>query len=95
MFQRFYLDVAHVMQLFFKCVSCVFVSVSYACFNRFICLQMYVASVVSGCFKNRLSVASPFSPSAALHPSQTGKGARQGMAVRMRAHALAFLYAGK
>jgi hypothetical protein len=37
------------------------VSVSYACFKCFICLQTYVASVASGCFKSRSGVASPSS----------------------------------
>jgi hypothetical protein len=47
----------------FKCFSGVFVNVSDACFKCFICLQMYVASVVSGCFKSRSGVASPSLPS--------------------------------
>ena len=38
--------------------SCVFASISDACFKCFICLQMYVASVASGYFKSRSDVAS-------------------------------------
>ena len=41
----------------FKCFSCIFASVSYACFKCFICLQIYIASVASGCFKSRSGVA--------------------------------------
>jgi hypothetical protein len=55
----------------------------------FICLQKYVASVVSGYFKSRSGVASPCScfllridvsssPSAAVHPSQIAEGAVEG-----------------
>jgi hypothetical protein len=47
--------------IIFKCFSCVFASVSDACFKCFICLQMYVSSVASGFFKSRSSVASPSS----------------------------------
>jgi hypothetical protein len=42
-----------------------FASVLDACFDCFIYLQAYVASVVSGCFKRRSDVASPSSPSSA------------------------------
>jgi hypothetical protein len=84
--------------MFFKCFICFFANVSYECFKRFICLLMYVASVVSGCFKSRLGVVSLSLPFAPLHPSQTAKdccgpleGARHGMA-RMRAYALSFCY---
>jgi hypothetical protein len=49
MLQLFYLDVAYVLQWF----SGVFASVSDTCFKCFICLQTYVTSVVSGCFKSR------------------------------------------
>jgi hypothetical protein len=35
----------------FKCFSCVFASISDAYFKHFICLQTYVISVASGCFK--------------------------------------------
>jgi len=41
----------------FQVFSCVFASVSYACFKCFICHHTYVASVVSKCFKNRSGVA--------------------------------------
>jgi hypothetical protein len=41
----------------FKCFSGVFASVSDACFKCFIYLLLYVATVVSGCFKNRSRVA--------------------------------------
>jgi hypothetical protein len=53
----FYLDVAYVFSIVFKCFSDVFASVSNACFKCFICLQMYVASVAFEYFKSRLSVA--------------------------------------
>jgi len=56
MLQVFYLDVAYVRNDI-NYFSCVFASVSYVCFNYFICLQTYVASVASGCFKNRSGVA--------------------------------------
>ena len=49
----------------FKCFLGVFASVSDACFKCFIYLQTYVTSVASECFKSRLGVASPSSPSAA------------------------------
>ena len=40
-------------------VSCVFfANVSDACFKRFICLETYVVSVASRCFKSRSDVAS-------------------------------------
>jgi hypothetical protein len=66
----------HMLQVFLSgCCVCftmvssvfsgVFASVSDTCFKCFIYLQTYVASVASGCFKSRLYVASPFSPSAA------------------------------
>jgi hypothetical protein len=69
-----YLDVAYVLYIcckrfiwmlrmccncFSSVFSCVFVSVSDACFKYFICLQTYVANVVSVCFKSRSGVASP------------------------------------
>jgi hypothetical protein len=34
-----------------------FTSVSEACFKYFICLQTYVASITSGCFKSRSGLA--------------------------------------
>ena len=37
--------------------SCVFASVSEACFKYFICLQTYVASVASRCLESRSGVA--------------------------------------
>jgi hypothetical protein len=47
MLQVFYLDVAYVLQCFFKCFLGVFASVSEAYFECFICLQTYVANVAS------------------------------------------------
>jgi hypothetical protein len=64
MLQAFYLDVAYVLQLF-SSVFRSFASVSDTYFKCFICFQMYVTSVVSGCFKSRLGVASLFSLSTA------------------------------
>jgi hypothetical protein len=43
--------------MIFKCFSGVFVTVLDACFNCFICLQTYIASVASECFKSRSGVA--------------------------------------
>jgi len=69
-----YLDVAYVSSVLSGCCVCVamlfqlfhvFLSVSDACFKRFISFQTYVASVVSDCFKSRSDVASLSSPSAA------------------------------
>jgi hypothetical protein len=37
----------------FKCFSGVFANVSETCFKCFICLLLYVASIVSECFKTR------------------------------------------
>ena len=54
MLQSFYLDVAYVLQWF----SGVFASVSNTCLKCFTCLQTYVASVASGCFKSKSNVAS-------------------------------------
>jgi hypothetical protein len=50
--QIFYLDIAYVcngFQVFFIC----FISVSETCFKGFICLQTYVVSVASKCFKSK------------------------------------------
>jgi hypothetical protein len=47
------------------CFQVFFSSVSYARFKCFICLQTYVVSVVSGCFKSRSGVTSLSSLSAA------------------------------
>jgi hypothetical protein len=44
------------LQWFFKCFSDVFTSVLDACFKCFVSF-FYVATVVFGCFKNRLDVA--------------------------------------
>jgi hypothetical protein len=57
----FYLNVAYVLQ-WFQVFSDVFASVLNACFKCFICLQTYVTSVVSGCFKSKSGVPSPSSP---------------------------------
>ena len=86
----------------FLSASCVFFKCFGACFKCFIYVRTYVASIVSGCFKSRSGVASHSSPctvsrlgvfsssSVTSHPSQTGEGARRGMAVRTRANALPF-----
>ena len=51
MLQAFYLDVAYVLQWLCQVFSCVFFSsVLEAHFKCFICLQMHVANVSSGCF---------------------------------------------
>jgi hypothetical protein len=42
--------------------SGIFASVLDACFKCFICLQTYVASVASECFKSKLGIASLSSP---------------------------------
>jgi hypothetical protein len=48
--------------MIFKCFSgAFFASVSEVCFKCFICLQTYVASVASRCFKSKSGVASPSS----------------------------------
>jgi hypothetical protein len=52
MLQVFYLDVAYVCNGFQVFLG-VFATVLYACFKCFICLQTYIASVESGCFKIR------------------------------------------
>jgi hypothetical protein len=52
MLQVFYMDVAYVCNGF-QVFSYVFAIVSDTCFKCFICLQMYVASVASRCFKSR------------------------------------------
>jgi hypothetical protein len=56
MLQVFYLDVAYVCNDF-QVFSGVFSNVSDACLKYFICLQTYVASVASRCFKSRSGVA--------------------------------------
>jgi hypothetical protein len=48
--QLFHLDVTYVCNDF-KYFLGVFISVSYACFKCFICLLLYVTTVISGCFK--------------------------------------------
>jgi hypothetical protein len=53
----FYLDVTYGCNGF-QVFPGVFSSVSKACFKCFICLQMYVATVVFECFKSRSGVAS-------------------------------------
>jgi hypothetical protein len=45
MLQVSYLDVAYVLQYFFKCFSGAFACVSEACFKCFICFQTYVANM--------------------------------------------------
>ena len=59
MLQVFYLNVAYVLQWFSSVFQVFFATVSDACFKCFICLQPYVASVVSRCFESRSGVASP------------------------------------
>jgi hypothetical protein len=39
------------------CCAIVFASVSDVCFKCFICIFLYVANVVSGCFKSRSGVS--------------------------------------
>jgi hypothetical protein len=52
MLQVLYLDVAHVLQCFFKCFSCVFASVSNAYFRcMFQVFQIYVSRVLDAYFK--------------------------------------------
>ena len=68
--QVFYLDVVYVLHGF---------QVFYGCFcNCFICLQTYVASVASGCFKNKSDVASrsllAFDCLASVYPPSLGAG---------------------
>ena len=48
----------YMVAMVFMCFSDVFSSVSKACLKCFNCLQTYVATVVFGCFKSRLCVAS-------------------------------------
>jgi hypothetical protein len=62
-----YLDIVYVSHICCMCficilcmfamVSCVFSSVSEACFKCFIYLQTYVASIISRCFKSRSDIA--------------------------------------
>jgi hypothetical protein len=47
----------HMFVMVFKCFSGVFTGVLDICFKCFICLGLYVATIVSGCFKSRSSVA--------------------------------------
>jgi hypothetical protein len=65
----------------FKCILVCFSSVLEACFKCFNCPQMYVVTVVFGCFKNRSGVASLLlSPSAASsRPEWAGHPYKQGM----------------
>jgi hypothetical protein len=56
MLQVFYLDVAYVCNDF-QVLLGVFASVLDACFKYFICLQTYVASIVSEYFKSTSGVA--------------------------------------
>jgi hypothetical protein len=58
MLQVFYLDVAYVCNDF----QVFFASISDACFKCIICLQMYVVSVVSECFKSKSGVAHGMRP---------------------------------
>jgi hypothetical protein len=59
----FYTYVASVLSGYCTCFSMafqvfsgVFASISYAYFKRFICLHIYVANILSECFKNRSGV---------------------------------------
>ena len=54
--QVFHLDAVYVCNGF-QMFSDVFASVSDACFKSFIYLLLYVATVASGCFKNKSGVA--------------------------------------
>jgi hypothetical protein len=76
MLQASILNVSSIFQMYVaRCCVCfcngfkyflgVFASVLDVCFKYFICFQTYVASVAFECFKSRLGVASPSSPSAA------------------------------
>jgi hypothetical protein len=58
MLHVFYLDVVYGCNGFQVFSGVFFSSVSEACFKCFICLQMYVTTIVYGCFKSRLGVAS-------------------------------------
>jgi len=51
------LQLLHMFVMVFKCFSGVFASVSDACFKCFIYFLLYVATVVSVCFKSRSDVA--------------------------------------
>jgi hypothetical protein len=55
MLKVFYLDIAYVCNGF-QVFLCVFSSVLDVCFKYFICLLLYVASVVSRCFKSRSGI---------------------------------------
>jgi hypothetical protein len=60
----------HMFAMFFKYFSGFFLQVFQ---TGFICLLLYVATVVSGCFKSRLSVA---------HEIHVGSGWRRGRCLR-------------
>jgi hypothetical protein len=59
----------HMFAMVFKCFSCVFASVSDTYFTCFIYLLLYVATVASGCFKSRSSIA---------HGMRLGSGQQRG-----------------
>jgi hypothetical protein len=70
---KFYLNVLYVLQWFFQVFSCVFSSVSDACFKILICLQKHVANVSSGCFKSRSGVAPMDPPTAVVGAAPSGR----------------------
>jgi hypothetical protein len=79
----FYSDVCIWLQWFSGVFEVCFSSVSEACFKCFNCLQMYVATVVSRCFRSRLGVVSLLLP-----PSVASRGWEQG-----RRHVVAWAWA--
>ena len=49
---KYFIWMLHMFAMVFKCFSGVFVSVSNAYFKCFICLLLYIATVISECFKS-------------------------------------------
>jgi hypothetical protein len=66
MWCKYFIWILRMFYMVFKCFSGVFASVSDAYFKCFICLQTYVASVASGCFRTKSGVTSPTSLSYCL-----------------------------
>jgi hypothetical protein len=108
MLQVFYLNVAYVLQWFFKCFIHVFFC---KCFRRMFhtfhlssdvcckcCILMFqkqircCMSLLAFCFLALVSPPRLLLPCILL---RLGRGPRRGMAARSRAHALPFRYAGK
>jgi hypothetical protein len=69
----------YMFAMVFKCFSGVFTSVSDDCFKCFICLLLYVATIVSGCFKSKSGVA---------HEMHVESGWRSGRRLRWRGRRL-------